>query len=100
VVTVTQTNNNTAVTNAPLFQVFSGQAYLLSSTCTNQRTMTVIAGGTGAQITVPTPGSYIIQIKYSTKSIAGAPVPVPSTITYNFKAGLSVADQASVLLVP
>ena len=48
--------------------------------------------------TMATPGTYIISIKYSTKSIAGTPVPVPSTVTYTFTTSNIASTNASVLL--
>ena len=43
--------------------------------------MNVINGGTGASVVIPTPGNYIIGIKYDPKSLVGRPVPIPPTIT-------------------
>ena len=37
-----------------------------------------------ASFTVPTAGTYIIQIQYQTKSLAGSATPNPATSTYRF----------------
>jgi len=96
VVTVSQTNTST--NNAALFTVHQGWARLYQGDCSSYTTGTVIAGGTGASFTVPTPGSYIIGVKYQTKSIAGTTAPVPADITYNFTTSLGGSTGASVLL--
>ena len=96
VVTVTQ--SNTSTNNTPLFSALNGQAWLWKGDCSSHTTGALIANGSGASFTVPTPGNYIIGIKYSTKSIAGAPAPIPATITYNFVSSLGASTAASVLL--
>jgi hypothetical protein len=65
-----------------------------------ETTGTVTGGGANASFTVASPGNYIIGIKYQTKSIAGTPVPVPATITYDFVSSLGVSTDATVLLKP
>jgi hypothetical protein len=96
VVTVTQTNTST--NNARLFGILNGQAWLWSGDCSSKLIGTVINGGSGATFVVPVPGDYIIGIKYQTKTIAGAPAPVPADITYNFVSSLGASTAASVLL--
>ena len=78
VVTVSQ--SNTSTNGAALFQVLNGQAYLYSTGCTTLLTGTLNATSTGASFIVPTPGTYIISIKYSAKSIAGTKAPAPVDI--------------------
>jgi hypothetical protein len=97
VVTVTQTNTST--NNAALFQVMQGQANLYTSSCGNLQTGTLTNNSSGTSFTVATPGTYVIGIKYSTKSIAGATPPVPANITYNFATSLGGTTGASVQLV-
>ena len=56
-------------------------------------------GDTGASYTIATAGTYIISIKYDTKSIAGTTAPTSDPITYTFKATPPGAtSSASVLL--
>jgi hypothetical protein len=98
VVTVTQSNNST--NNAALFQIHQGWIRLYTGDCSSYTTGTQNAGGTGGSFTVPTPGNYIIGIKYSPKSIAGTPVPVPPTITYTFTSSLGPSTSAKLLLQP
>lgn len=96
VVTVSQTNTST--NNTPLFGILNGQAILYTSNCAMKSTGTLSADGSGASFIVPTPGHYIIGIKYQTKTIAAASAPVPSDITYNFATSLGGNTGASVLL--
>ena len=96
VVTVTQ--SKTSTNNTPLFGVLNGQAWLWNLGCTTELTGTVSGPNDGyATHTVPTPGTSIISVKYSTKTIAGAPAPVPADITYNFATSLGGTTGASVL---
>jgi hypothetical protein len=97
VVTVSQTNTST--NNTPLFGILNGQAWLWSGDCSSKIVGTTTGSNdSGASFTVKTPGSYIIGIKYQTKTIAGAPAPVPADITYNFSTSLGGQTGASVLL--
>ena len=95
---VTASQTNTSTNNAALFTVHQGWDRLYLGDCSSYTTGTEIAGGSGASFTVPTPGTYHIGIKYSTKSIAGTTAPVPSDITYNFATSLGGQTGASVLL--
>src|SRR3954470_248100 len=97
VVTVSQ--SNTSTNNTPLFGILNGQAWLWSGDCSSKLVgSTTGANDSGASFTVPTPGNYIIGVKYQTKSIAGANAPVPADITYNFATSLGGQTGASVLL--
>jgi len=97
VVTVTQ--SNTSTNSTPLFGILNGQAWLWSGDCKSKLVgATFGANDSQATFTVPTPGNYIIGIKYQTKTIAGANAPVPADITYNFATSLGGQTGASVLL--
>jgi hypothetical protein len=97
VVTVTQ--SNTSTNSTPLFGILNGQAWLYPADCSSHTSGTVTGpNGSGASYTIPTAGTYIIGIKYQTKTIAGAPAPVPADITYNFTTSLGGSTGASVLL--
>jgi hypothetical protein len=97
VVTVTQSNNST--NNAALFGVLNGQAWLWTGDCVSKTVGTVFGPNDGnARYTIPTPGTYIISIKYNTKSIAGTAAPVPANITYSWVTSLGGQTGASVLL--
>src|SRR5262245_37162001 len=74
VVTVQQ--SNTSSNNAALFGIHQGWQRLYTGTCSSWTQGTQTNNGTGASFTVPTPGSYVIGIKYDPKSIAGTSVPV------------------------
>jgi hypothetical protein len=95
VVTVTETNTST--NNTPNFGILNGQAWLYPANCSSH-TVGATSGpnGENASFTVPLPGNYIIGIKYQTKTIAGAPAPVPANITFNFATSLGGGTGASV----
>jgi hypothetical protein len=96
---VTVSQSNTSTNNTPLFGILNGQAWLYPADCSSHTSGTVTGpNGSGASYTIPTPGTYIIGIKYQTKTIAGAPAPVPADITYNFSTSLGGSTGASVLL--
>jgi len=93
VVTVNQSNNST--NNAALFAIRDPRLY------TGNCSSFTAGGGTNGFVgsfTVPTPGTYILSIKYDTKSIAGTPGPVPADITYTFTTSLGGTTGATVLL--
>jgi len=97
VVTVTQTNTST--NNAALFGILNGQAWLWSGDCSSKLIGTTFgANDSQARFVVPTPGNYIIGIKYQTKTLVGTVAPVPADITYNFATSLGGQTGASVLL--
>ena len=96
VVTVTQ--SNTSTNNAARFTVLQGWARAYTGDCASYRSGTLIVGLTGASFIVPQPGSYLIGLKYTTKSISGTVAPVPTDITYDFTTSLGGGTGASVLL--
>ena len=93
-VTVFQSNDCGA---AP-FQTKQTQAYLYSLSCSTLQTGTPTATG-GATFIVASPGTYIIGIKYDTKSIAGTTAPVCPTTTYTFSTSAAGSISASVPLI-
>jgi hypothetical protein len=97
VVTVTETNTSTNST--PNFGILNGQALLYDLNC-NRVTVGTVSGpnGENASFTVAQPGTYIIGIKYQTKTIAGAPAPSPANITFNFATSLGGSTGGSVQL--
>jgi hypothetical protein len=95
VVTVSQ--SNTSSNNAALFTAQQDWVRLYTGNCGSWTNGTQTNGGTGASFTVPTPGSYVIGIKWDGKSIVGTNGGVPANITYNFTTSL-VGTGASVLL--
>jgi hypothetical protein len=92
VVTVTQTHTGTAAE----FEGAMPRTYTTS--CDNAVNGTMTNGDTDATFTIPTPGTYVLSIKYGTKSISGTPAPVPDDITYTFTTSLGPLTSASVLL--
>jgi hypothetical protein len=84
-VTITQTITTGNFTG--LFDIASG-SNVFNSSCNSVSPTITQNSGTGA-VTVtfnaPTAGTYIIGIKYNSKSIAGDPAPSPTTtVHYNF----------------
>jgi len=98
VVTVTQTNNST--NNSALIKIHQDWQRIYTANCSSFATGTQINGGSGASFTVPTPGDYIIGIKYDPKSLAGTKVPVPPSITFTFTTSLGGNTGASVGMSP
>src|SRR5262249_30802238 len=97
VVTVSQ--SNTSTNGAALFGILNGQASLYPATCGAHTVGTVTgANGSGASFTIATPGTYVIGIKYQTKTIAGTTPPLPADVTYTFATSLGGNTGASVLL--
>jgi hypothetical protein len=97
VATVTQSNNST--NNAALFQANNGHAFLCTATGGTASNFSVSNVGSGATYTITAPGTYIISIQYSTKSIAGTKAPQPANITYNFVTNGLASTKGTVNLV-
>jgi uncharacterized repeat protein (TIGR01451 family) len=94
VVTVSEAQNDAAA----LFQIHQGWDRVYKGDCSSYTTGTQNAALTGASFTLA-PGSYIIGIKYSTKSIAGTTAPTSDPVTYTFTATPpGASSSASVLL--
>jgi uncharacterized repeat protein (TIGR01451 family) len=79
-VTVGESQNDTAA----LFQIQQNQAYLFTADCTKSLTGTQNAAATGASFTVAIAGTYIVSVKYQTKTIAGTAAPTSDPVTYTF----------------
>jgi hypothetical protein len=97
VVTVTQTN--TSANNSPLFKIHQGWIRLYQGNCSSWVDGTPNAANTGGSFTVPTPGTWIIGIKYDVKSLAGTTPPVPANIEFDFTTTLGGNTGAAVQLV-
>jgi len=84
-VTITQTITTGNFTG--LFDFHSG-SNVFNSNCnsvSNTMTQNPTTGAVTAQFNAPTAGTYIIGIKYDSKSIVGDPAPSPgTTVHYNF----------------
>ena len=93
VVTVTQTHTGGG-TN---FSVHGNEVKSYTAACGNSTDGTETPNG-GATYTFASPGTYVIGIKYDTKSISGTPVPVPHAITYTFTTSQGALTNATVLL--
>jgi uncharacterized repeat protein (TIGR01451 family) len=94
-VTVSESQNDAAA----LFQVHQGQARLYQGDCSSWTGGTLINNSTGASYSIATAGTYVISIKYDTKSIAGTTAPTSDPVTYTFTATPpGASSSASVLL--
>jgi len=96
-VTVTQSNNS--ANNSPLFKIHQGWIRLYQGDCSSWVDGTPNAANTGGSFTVPTPGTYIIGIKYDVKSLAGTTPPVPANIDFHFVTSLGGNTDATVHLI-
>ena len=94
---VVNTSQETTNTTGAKFGIHQGQAWLWTSNCVTKIVGSQTGGGSTASFTVPIPGTYIIQIKYSPKSIVGTATPSPATSTYSFDTDGTI--NASVNLV-
>jgi len=93
-VTVPAGNNNVTVTQTITgvntftckFSIASGQN-VFNSACNSVSSTIAQNAGTGAvtvSFNAPVAGTYIISIKYDSKSIAGCNAPNPTTVHYDF----------------
>ena len=96
VVTVSQ--SNTSTNGAALFGILNGQAILYNADCSTAARGAVSGDESGTWFTIASPGTYVIGIKYQTKTIAGTTAPMPGDITYNFTTSLGGSTGASLLL--
>ncbi|MCL5109400.1 MAG: hypothetical protein M1401_11130 [Chloroflexi bacterium] len=80
---------------AYLFKVASW-AKLYDSNCNFIRDLTLNAAGTGVQDTIGA-GTFIVGVKYDSKSVVGLTKPNPATVTYTFETKVNdvVVDQAA-----
>jgi uncharacterized repeat protein (TIGR01451 family) len=95
VVTVSESQNDAGA----LFQIQKDQARLYKGDCSSWTGGTLINGDTGASFTIATPGTYIISIKYSTKSIAGTSAPTSDPVSYTFTATPPGASSSATVLL-
>jgi hypothetical protein len=78
------TTSQTSSSGSALFVLNNGHAWAWTANCLTKVNMTPSANGTTASYTFPTAGTYILQLQYQTKSIAGSGAPVPANPTYSF----------------
>ena len=94
VVTVSESQNDAAA----LFQTHSdGRLYTLA--CSSWTAGTDINGDTGVSFTIATPGTYIISVKYDTKTIAGTNAPTSDPVTYTFTTSLGASTTGGSVLL-
>jgi hypothetical protein len=96
VVTITQSNNST--NNSALFGILNGQAWLWTGDCVSKIVGTTSNNDANASFTVATPGTYVISLKYQTKSLSGTIAPVPADLTFTWVTSLGGNTGATVLL--
>ena len=91
---IEQTENSTNGDHR--FKVHKGWARLFDADCNFIKDLTVSGDGVTVTGTVGS-GTFILGVKYDSKSIAGLTAPTPSTVTYDFttKVGGTIVDQAA-----
>ena len=83
----TVTTSQHATNSAPLFTLNQGHAWLYTATCglvSNSPTLIGTPTGSAVSFTIATPGTYVLRLQYSTKSIAGKTAPTASPSLYSF----------------
>ena len=90
----TITTSQHAGNSAPLFSLNQGHVWVYTANCALVSKPT--QSGTSVSITIATPGTYVLRLQYSTKSIAGKTAPTSSPTTYTFD--INGSDNASVRL--
>jgi uncharacterized repeat protein (TIGR01451 family) len=81
---VITTSQSTTNSSGKLFLLNQGHAFVLDSRCTKIGNMASTNGGATGTYTAQTAGTYILQLQYQTKSIAGTAAPSPDNPTYTF----------------
>ena len=76
---------------AGVLLMHGNQGRLLTTNCTVVTGWTATQNTTTGTISFPAvaPGTYIVQVKWTPKSLNGKPLPVPDTIFYTFEAALN-----------
>jgi hypothetical protein len=102
--TVTVTAGQTVTTSQEdggggLFLLNQGHASAYDLNCNKVATGTPTDGGATASFTFAQAGTYVLQLQYSTKSLAGNAAPSTSSVTYGFDTNGYPADNAYVNLV-
>jgi hypothetical protein len=88
--TITTGNFNTPFLLGGGSNVFNASCGSVSQTITQNNT----TGAVTVSFNAPSAGTYVISLKYNSKSIAGAPAPSPTTtVHYNFQI---VGDPGSI----
>ena len=94
------TTSQHATNGASLFTLNQGHAWLYTAACglvSNSPTLLGKPTGSAASFTIATPGTYVLRLQYSTKSIAGTAAPNPAGSVYTFD--INATDNASVPLI-
>ncbi len=94
------TTSQSATNLAALFTLNQGHAWLYTAACGLVSHSPTLAGaptGSAASFTIATPGTYVLRLQYSTKSIAGTKAPSPAGSVYSFDINGTV--NASVPLI-
>jgi hypothetical protein len=89
------TTSQHATNGAPLFSLNQGHIWVYTApncALVSQPTQ----AGTSVSLTIATPGTYVLRLQYSTKSIAGKTAPTASPSLYTFD--INGTDNASVPL--
>jgi uncharacterized repeat protein (TIGR01451 family) len=99
---VVTTSQSTTSSSGSLFLLNQGHAFVWDANCNKVGNMASTNGGATGSLTFATGGTYILQLQYQTKSLAGTPAPSPANPTYTFDTAINgtefVPDTTSISL--
>ena len=81
---VVTTSQSTTSSSGELFLLNQGHAFIYDANCKKVGKMASANGGATGSVTFATAGTYILQLQYQTKSLAGTDGPNPINPTYTF----------------
>jgi uncharacterized repeat protein (TIGR01451 family) len=97
------TTSQSSSSSGRLFLLNQGHAVVRDSNCNQVGTMTSTNGGATGSMTFTTAGTYILQLQYQTKSLAGTPAPSPANPKFTFDTEINgnevPSDTTSISLV-
>jgi uncharacterized repeat protein (TIGR01451 family) len=99
---VVTTSQSTTSSSGKLFLLNHDHAVVRDANCNKVGNMTLTNGGATGSMTFATAGTYILQLQYQTKSLAGTPAPSPANPRYTFDTEINgnevVPDTTSISL--
>jgi uncharacterized repeat protein (TIGR01451 family) len=90
IVTTSQSTSSTGT----LFLLNNGHAFVWDANCNRFGNMAPTNGGATGSLTFATAGTYILQLQYQTKSLAGTPAPSPANPTFTFDTAINGTEFA------
>ncbi len=96
------TSQSTTSSSTKLFLLNQGHAFIFDANCKKIGNMASTQGGATGSFTFAAAGTYILQLQYQTKSLAGTAAPSPINPTYTFDTEINgtevVPDTTSISL--